>query len=81
MWLFFVQLLEAFQTGPTGLNLASHVMRELNHVIDHVPIQDQETMEQNAWGLLMKPVHVPLKCAQHQVTAVKASHQIELIEL
>ena len=67
----FVQLLEAFQTGPTGLNVASHVVGELNFVIDHAPIQDQETMEQNAWDLLMKHEYVPLKCAQHQVTVLK----------
>ena len=70
-----------FQTGPTGLNVASHVVRELNCEIDHVPIHDQETMEQNAWDQLMKHEHVPLNCAQHQVTVFKASHQIELIVL
>ena len=76
-----VQLLEAFQTGPTGLNVASHVVGELSCVIDHAPIHDQETMEQNAWHLLKKHGHVPLKCAQQQVTVFKAYHQIVLIVL
>lgn len=58
--------LEAFLNGPAGLNVASHVVEELNCVIEHAPIQDQETMEQNAWDLLMKQGHVPLNCAQHQ---------------
>ena len=66
-----VQLLEAFQSGPIGLNVAPHVVEELSCVIDHAPIHDQETMEQNVWDLLMKHEHVPLKYAQHQVTVFK----------
>ena len=81
VWFFcFVQFLEAFQAGPVGLNVVSHVVGEPNCVIDHAPIQDQETMEQNALDQLMKQGHVPLKCAQHQVT-VKAPNQIVLTVL
>ena len=70
-----------FQTGLPGLNAASHVVQELNCVIDHAPIHDEETMEQNAWDLLMKHGQVPLNCAQQQVTVFKASHQNKLIVL
>ena len=77
----FSQFKVGFQTGLLGLNVASHVVGVLNCVIDHAPIHDQETMEQNAWDLLMKHGHVPLNCAQHQVTVFKTSHQIELIVL
>jgi len=60
------RLLEAFQTGPPGLNVASHVVAELNNETDYAPIHDQETMEQNARDQLMKHGHVSLKCVQHQ---------------
>jgi len=61
------RLLRAFQNGPFGLNVASHVAEELNSVTDHAPTHDQKTMELNARDQLMKQRLVLLKCAQHQL--------------
>jgi len=77
-FLFLCQLLRAFQNGPSGLNVASHVAVELNSVTDHAPIHDhdQKTMEPNAKDQLMKQGHVLLKCAQYQVTVLRVLYQI-----
>ena len=79
-FLFLCQLLETFQNGPFGLNVAWHVAVELNSVTDHAPIHDQETMEPNAMDQLMKQGHVLLKCAQHQVTVLRVLYQIVVIK-
>ncbi|XP_078382176.1 uncharacterized protein LOC144664826 [Oculina patagonica] len=62
------QLTEAFQTGPSGLTVVSHVVKELNIVTDHAPIHRLLTMEHHAEDLLKKHRNVPQKCAQHQLT-------------
>lgn len=67
-------MLEGIQTGPPGLNVASHVVVELNSVTDHAPTHDLETMEENVGDLPKKYEHVHLKCAQHQVTVFKVFH-------
>ena len=79
-FLFLCQLLETFQNGPFGLNVAWHVAVELNSVTDHAPIHDQKTMEPNARDQLMKQGHVLLKCAQHQVTVLRVLYQIVVIK-
>ena len=45
---FFCQLMEAFQTGPTGLSVASHVVMEPSNVLDRARIHLLQTVENNA---------------------------------
>lgn len=77
-FLFLCQLLRAFQNGPSGLNVASHVAEELNSVTDHAPTHDQKTTELNARDQLMKQRLVLLKCAQHQVTVLTVLYKTVL---
>ena len=67
-FVFFRQLMEAFQTGLHGLSVAAHVATELNSAIDRAPILLLRTVENTAKDWLRKHEYVPLKCAQHQVT-------------
>ena len=72
-FVFFCQLMEGFHTGLPGLSVASHVVMELNSVIDYAPILLLETVEKNAKDPLWKHVYVSLKCARHQVTIKRFS--------
>ena len=58
--------MEGIPTGPPGLSVVSHVVMELNSVIDHAPIHRLNS----AKDLLKKHEFVPSKCAQRQVTSV-----------
>ena len=62
--------MEGIPTGPTGPSVVSHVIMELNSVIDHAPIHRLQTMEHNAQDLLKRHGYVPLKCAQSRVVNV-----------
>ncbi len=66
MW-FLSQLSEGIQTGLFGLSVVSHVVMELNSVIDHAPMHRRLTMEHHAKDLLKSHRNVPPECAQHQV--------------
>ena len=66
-FVFFRQLMEAFQTGLPGLNVASHVAMEVNSVTGHAPIHLPQTVENNAREQLRKQAYVPIKCALHEV--------------
>ncbi|KAL9963177.1 hypothetical protein ACROYT_G032352 [Oculina patagonica] len=57
-----VKLTEAIQSGLPGLRVVSHVVMELNSVIDHAPIHRLQTMEHHAQELGKKHEYVPLNC-------------------
>ena len=61
------QLTEDIQTGLPGLSVVSHVVVELNSVIDHATIQHLQTTEKRAKDLLKRHRYVPLKYASQQV--------------
>ena len=61
------QLTEGIQTGPPGLRVVSHVVMELNSVIDHATIQHLQTTEKRAKDLLKRHRYVPLEYASQQV--------------
>ena len=65
--------MEGMQSGPPGLSVVSHVVMELNSVIDHVPIHRLQTMEHHAQDLIKRHGYVPLKYAQHH-----RQHQVNI---
>ena len=77
------QLTEGIQSGLPGLRVVSHVVRELNSVIDHAPIHRLQTTEHHAKDLHKRNRCVPPKCVPDQVNDFRFSpmHKSNLLQL